>query len=150
MSEKGIQSLPADVTRQLQVLTRSQWFIMVTVCAILLSYYSVSLMKQKLVCTATDPALCKCLPETLPIQTFSSILILLALTFYVGLSGKTVCQAKQQGNPKQIHTSSVNHTANLLVLITGMIRFGLLIAQDRAESSLWRRDDPENPAHTKR
>ena len=37
MSEKGIQSLPADVTRQLQVLTRSQWFIMVTVCAILLS-----------------------------------------------------------------------------------------------------------------
>ena len=70
MSEKGIQSLPADVTRQLQVLTRSQWFIMVTVCAILLSYYSVSLMKQKLVCTATDPALCKCLPETLPIQTF--------------------------------------------------------------------------------
>ncbi len=101
MSEKGIQSLPADVTRQLQVLTRSQWFIMVTVCAILLSYYSVSLMKQKLVCTATDPALCKCLPETLPIQTFSSILILLALTFYVGLSGKPFVKQSSRAIPNK-------------------------------------------------
>lgn len=136
MPEKGFPSLPADVNRQIQIYTRSQWFIMLTVCAVLLSYYSVGLMKQNLVCMATDPSLCRCLPKVLPIQTFSSILVLLALIFYTGLSGKTVCRAKQQNNPRQIHTTTLNHTANLLVLVAAMIRFGLLITQNPSESSL--------------
>ncbi len=107
-----------------------------TVCAILLSYYSVGIIKQKLVCTATDPELCQCLPKVMPIQALSNIMILLALFFYVGLSGESLRQAKRQCNPRQVHNSSLNHTANLLVLIAGMIRFGLLVTQDDTELSL--------------
>ena len=103
---------------------------------ILLSYYSVGIIKQKLVCTATDPELCQCLPKVMPIQALSNIMILLALFFYVGLSGESLRQAKRQCNPRQVHNSSLNHTANLLVLIAGMIRFGLLITQDDTELSL--------------
>ena len=50
--------------------------------------------------------------------------------------GESLRQAKRQCNPRQVHNSSLNHTANLLVLIAGMIRFGLLITQDDTELSL--------------
>lgn len=136
MPENKTGAFSKELCQQLGILSKSQWYIIVTVCAILLSYYSVGIIKQKLVCTATDPKLCQCLPKVMPIQALSNIMILLALFFYVGLSGESLRQAKRQCNPRQVHNSSLNHTANLLVLIAGMIRFGLLITQDDMELSL--------------
>ncbi len=126
----------AEICKQIRVISKSQWYMIVTICAIFLSYYSVDIMKKQLVCSATDSKLCKCLPKALPFQTLSSVMVLVALFFYVQVSGDSLCQAKRQGNAKQVHDASLGHLSNLLVLIAGMIRFGLLTAQNDVTPAL--------------
>lgn len=130
MPDEQTSGLPPEICQQLHILSKSQWYMIVTIGAILLSYYSLNITKKNLICSATDPELCKCLPKTLPIQTVSSIMILLSLFFYVQISGKALCQVKEQCDPKQIHNGSLNHLSNILVLLAGMIRFGLLVTRD--------------------
>lgn len=123
-----ISDLPEETRKQLAIIDKSQWYILVIIGAILLSYYTVSIQRKQLICSATDPELCKCLPKTLPFQALSSIMVITALLFYFKLSGNSMCQARN--DPKQFCRSKINHNADILVIVAALLRFGLLVQGD--------------------
>lgn len=117
-------NLPDEVQSQLAVIDQSQWYILIILAAIVLSYYSVNLQKKQLICSATDPEISKCLPSTLPIQAVSSIMVIVALIFFFHLSGETLCNTPC--NTKERCRSGLNHLSSTLVLVAALVRFGLL------------------------
>lgn len=121
--------LPAEIRNQLAVINQSQCYLLMIIASLLLSYYSVNVQRQQLICTAKDPALCKCLPETLPLQKVSSLMVIIALTFFFYLSGNTLCQSQTS---RECCLNQSNHFASTLVLLAALIRFCLLLQRERA------------------
>lgn len=121
------KSLPPEIQKQLAVIDQSQWYIGVIIAAIVLSYYSVSIQRKQVICSATDPELCKCLPKALPFQAVSSILIIVSLIYFFNLSADTY---KQSQGAKQCCRNGLNHLSSCLVLVAALVRFGLLTQQD--------------------
>lgn len=133
LSNCNRKNLPDEVKSQLAVIDQSQWYILVILAAILLSYYSVNLQKQQLICSATNPEISKCLPDTLPIQAVSSIMIIVALIFFFNLSGETL--SNTPCNTKERCRGSLNHLSSTLVLVATLVRFGLLTLTPAQTSS---------------
>ncbi len=127
MQKEIPQALSSEVQQQLSLIGRSQWYILVILGTILLSYYTIDLQRQQLVCTARDPEWRGRLPETLPIQAVSSILVILALIFFYHLSKTTLHSAQ---TPKECHRNQLNHLSSILVLVAALVRFGLLTTGD--------------------
>lgn len=120
--------LPTELRNQLAVIDQSQCYLLMIMASLVLSYYTINIQRQQLICTAKDPALCKCLPETLPLQTTSSIMIIIALLFFFNLSGNTLIQSR---TPKECQLNQCNHLASTMVLVAALIRFCLLIQRGR-------------------
>lgn len=124
MRNCNCRNLPDEVKQQLAVIDQSQWYILVILGAIVLSYYNVNIQRQQLICSATDPKLCKCLPPTLPIQAVSSIMVIVALIFFFQLSADTVCSTPC--HTKERCRNELSHLSSTLVLVAALVRFGLL------------------------
>ena len=129
MNRKSTYELSEEVKRQLAVIDSSQCCLLIIIGSILLSYYTVSLQKQQLICRATDPALCKCLPKTFPLQATSSIMVIVALAFFYHLSAESLEEAKGSGNP--CCREGLEHMVSLFVLIAAAMRFGLLFQNEK-------------------
>ena len=119
------QSLSEQETQELSIIDQSQCYLLILLLAIILSYYSIQIQKQQLICTATDPQLCQYLPKTFPIRAVSQILPVAALMFFFRLSGDTLAQSAP--NTRQQCQNGWNHISSLLVLVAAAIRFGLLV-----------------------
>lgn len=119
------KNLSEEQRQELSILDQSQWHLLILLLAIILSYYSLQVQKQQLVCTATDPELCQYLPKVFPIRAVSQILTIAALIYFFQLSGDTLAQSTK--NTVQHCQSSWNHVSSLLVLVAAFIRFGLLL-----------------------
>lgn len=130
VNEHCIEELPEEIKEQLKVIDESQSYLLIILGSILLSYYTVSLQRQQLICSATSPELCECLPEILPLQSVSSIMVIVALTYFYNLSGQTLKAAKNDGTAQC--QDEISHMASTLVLLAAMMRFGLLVQSDRA------------------
>lgn len=128
MEQNNQSVLDSTLTQQLGLIHESKSKISLLILATLLSYYSVDIQGKQLLCTATDPELCDCLPPTLPIQAMSSILVIYSLVYFTNLSKKTLCEEVE--TPRMRKKNELNHFANILVLIAAMIRFALLVQDD--------------------
>lgn len=122
-----MEQLPDLIQNQIQTIDESKQRILMLLTATFLSYYTVDIQRQQLICTATDEELCRCLPETFPLQTASSIIVIGALLYFTKLSKQTLALS---ATPKETCRNSWNHLANLLVLLAALIRFALLLDRD--------------------
>lgn len=112
--------LPEEIAAQVQVIEKSQQYILVIIGAILLSFYSTQIQKQQLICTAVEHPCCRCLPDTFPIKFISDILILAALFFFFHLSKEQVDSCEGETG---CCSARLNLTASMLVLLAALIRF---------------------------
>ena len=121
--------LPAELQNQLAVLDQSKCYLLMIMASMVLSYYTINIQRQQLICTAKDPALCKCLPKTLPLQTVSSMMVIIALLFFFNLS-ETTLQQSQTPNDRRLN--QCNHLASTFVLAAALIRFCLLTQREHS------------------
>ena len=131
--------LTPELQQQLHTIDQSQFYILIIILSVCLSYYNISIQKEQLICTSkgTCP---ECLPKTFPLQITSSLLVIMALFFFYGLSEQTLC-LPDQSCTQQI-SGQRNHTASLLVLLAALVRFGDLLSVN------CRPDSSEEPAGT--
>ena len=66
---------------QLSAIDQSKTEILVLILATILSYYTVDIQRQQLVCTAAGQELCDCLPKNIADTGCFSILVISALKF---------------------------------------------------------------------
>lgn len=119
--------LPDEAGKQLCIIDQSKWFLLILIVAVILSYYTVDIQRKQLVCSVTDPQLCKCLPKTFPLQAVTGLMTLAALVFFEKLSCYNVTQAQ---TPSAVRENKWNHLASILVLAAAAIRFGILLQGD--------------------
>lgn len=119
------QNLSEQEKQELSIINQSQCYLLILFLAIILSYYSIQIQKQQLVCTVTDPELCRYLPKVFPIRAVSQILTITALMYFFHLSEDTLTQSAS--NTPQHCQNSWNHISSLLVLVAAAIRFGLIV-----------------------
>lgn len=117
-----------ELDSQLETIIQSEDHILIILLATFLSYYTVDVQRKQLICTATDPELCQCLPDVLPIRKASGILIVYALCFFTRLSAQAL--ESPEHTPKQHRKNEWNHLSNLLVLTAAVIHFGLLLQDE--------------------
>lgn len=128
MQNAPVPELPEELAQQVCLIDKSQGYLIIVIAATILSYYTVSIQKQQLICTATDEEICKLLPPTLPIQAVTSILFIVSLVFFYGLTEDNVRQTKP--GTKQHARNQLNHLSSILVLMAAIIRFALLLQND--------------------
>lgn len=109
-----------NIEYELSILSESQNYIVYVIIGILLSYYSISIQKEQLICsyTGTD---CSYLPNQLLIQLTGNILILIAVFFFFNLSAVNL--ETPTDNSKLQSSNELNYVASLLVVIATVIRF---------------------------
>ncbi|EEG30047.1 hypothetical protein CLOSTMETH_02367 [[Clostridium] methylpentosum DSM 5476] len=113
--------IPKEIQQQLALIDRSQWFIGLTIAGIVLSYYTTGIQRQQLLCSVTKDPCCKCLPDPFPIQSISSLMIIIALVFFYNLSADTLCQSP--ADAKTCRLNKLGYIASALVLAAAVIRF---------------------------
>ena len=72
-------------------------------------------------CSVTKDPCCKCLPDPFPIQSISSLMIIIALVFFYNLSADTLCQSP--ADAKTCRLNKLGYIASALVLAAAVIRF---------------------------
>lgn len=120
--EETNSSTVNTILSQIELIDRSQKFILIIVLGIVLSYASTTIQKRQL-CCAIDPCAfdnCDCLPDTFPIRLVSNTLVLAAVVYFFIISNQALCEPHD--TCVESRSASYNNTASLLVLIAATIR----------------------------
>lgn len=110
-----------SIKQQLDILETTQRFILLLIGAILLSYYSTTIQKKQLLCTAgCDIHCCDCLPRTFWPHFVSAFTVLIATGYFYILSEQQLCTPYD--TCIQRRSAEFSRLASLLVLIAALIR----------------------------
>lgn len=124
--------IPEEIKAQLATIDKSQWYIGLTIAAIALSYYTIGIQRKQLLCSVTKDPCCKCLPDPFPLQSLSSILVIVALVFFYNLSAETLCRTP--ADKCTCKMNKLSYLASALVLAAAVIRFYNLNAGRRTQT----------------
>ncbi|MEG0541771.1 MAG: hypothetical protein RR461_02595 [Angelakisella sp.] len=120
------QPTQAQVCEQVAIIDQTLHYLQQIVIAIFLSYFTVTIQREQLICTICPEKCCDCLPDIFPIKIISSLLTLTALVFFYQLAVNSCCQPATDCAQQQ--SKQIGYLASALVLIAAVIRFFELIA----------------------
>ena len=127
--EESMESIPLEaaeaqsddtICEQIETVEQALRFILLTIIAVCLSYYSTSIQKEQLCCFIEETPNCEQLPDTFPIRMASSILVLISVIYFFGLSKEGLCA--EFDNWVSERSACVNHLASFFVLVAAVIR----------------------------
>lgn len=108
-------AIPSAETLQEQIdlIDRSQKFIILIIIAVSLSYYVTTIQEDELKCLlcTEDANQCKDFPETFPISLLSSVLVLVSVIYFFIISDRALCNPTDTCVQKR--SDSYNNTASL-------------------------------------
>lgn len=108
--------------QQIDLINRSQKFILVIIIAVSLSYYVTTIQEDELKCLLCeeDTSRCEDFPDTFPISLLASTLVLIAVFNFFIISDQALCNPADTCIQKR--SASYNNTASLFVLLAAAIR----------------------------
>lgn len=131
--EQDDRTLLENANKQLSILNTSSYYIHILVVAILLSFETLDIKRQQILCSVSKSDDCDCLPSMKPYQFTSSLMTIISANYFFDLSKDTYCQASSSTTGRA--KNKLNYTASLLLLIASILRILDLFVDD-ANSSL--------------
>ena len=121
-----VQPTQAQICEQVAVTDQTLHYLQQIVIALFLSYFTVTIQREQLICTICPEKCCDCLPDIFPIKLISSLMTLAALIFFYQLAANSCCQPATDCAQQQ--SKQISYIAFALVLIAAVIRLFELIA----------------------
>ena len=116
-------NIPDEIKQQIAILDESKRYVLIILVGIILSYYSLYLQREQLVCSVTNCN--EKYPNTTYIRIISNLLVTTSLIFFYNLA--TAALNTQSSTPQDASSNRLNYIASLFVLIASLIRLVDLI-----------------------